>query len=147
MRITSDEEGERLMISSAGIWQAQDLLATLHEQTLRGIGLADSEIRYIAPELLTGRTADVRSDIFTMGVLAYELATGARPYEGSSMQDLLGNMLRGTHPSARERQPSLPESADKAIARALRPVPEDRFESSAEFGAALMKSESVSSSF
>jgi serine/threonine protein kinase len=147
MRITCDEEGERLMISSAGIWQAQDLLATLHEQTLRGIGLADSEIRYIAPELLTGRTADVRSDIFTMGVLAYELATGALPYDGSSMPDLLGTMLRGANPPARKRQSTLPECADQAITRALRPAPEDRFESAAEFGAALMKSESVSSSF
>ncbi len=147
MRVTSDEDGERLMISSAGIWQAQDLLATLNEQTLRGIGLADAEIRYVAPELLTGRTADIRSDIFTMGVLAYELATGALPYDGSSMPDLLGTMLRGAHPPARDRQPTLPEPADQAIARALRPAPEDRFESSAEFGAALMKSESVSSSF
>ena len=147
MRVTRDEDGERLMISSAGIWQAQDLLSTLHEQTLRGVGLADAEIRYVAPELLTGRTADVRSDIFTMGVLAYELATGALPYDGSSMPELLGAMLRGTHPSARDRQSTLPECADQAIARGLRPTPEDRFESSAEFGAALMKSESVSSSF
>jgi serine/threonine protein kinase len=147
MRVARDDDGERLMISSAGIWQAQDLLATVQEQTLRGVGLADAEIRYVAPELLTGRTADVRSDIFTMGVLAYELATGALPYDGSSMPELLGNMLRGTHPPARDRQPSLPESANEAIARALRPAPEDRFESSAEFGAALMKSESVESSF
>ena len=146
MRVGRDDDGERLMISSAGIWQAQDLLATLHEQTLRGIGLADVEIRYVAPELLTGRTADVRSDIFTMGVLAYELATGMLPYNGSSMPELLGNMLRGTHPPARDRQTSLPDCADTAISRALRAVPEDRFESAAEFGAALMKSESVRSS-
>ena len=58
------------MISSAGIWQAQDLLATLHDQTLRGAGLEDSELHYIAPELLTGESADVASDIFTMAVLA-----------------------------------------------------------------------------
>ena len=146
MRVARDDDGERLMISSAGIWQAQDLLATLHEQTLRGIGLADVEIRYVAPELLTGRTADVRSDIFTMGVLAFELATGMLPYDGSSMPELLGNMLRGTHPPACDRQPSLPDCADAAISRALRPVPEDRFESAAEFGAALTKSEPVRSS-
>ena len=83
------------MISSAGVWQAQDLLATLQEQTLRGIGLADAELRYVAPELLTGRTADVRSDIFTMGVLLYEMATGALPFDGASMPELLGTMLRG----------------------------------------------------
>ena len=50
--------------------------------TLRGVALADAELRYTAPELLTGRNADVRSDVFTMGVLAYEMATATRPYDG-----------------------------------------------------------------
>jgi serine/threonine protein kinase len=147
MRVTPEDDGERLMISSAGIWQAQDLLSTLQEPTLRGAALVDVEIRYVAPELLTGRMADVRSDIFTMGVLAYELATGALPYNGSSMPDLLGNMLRGVFPRVKDLQPSIPESAAEAIERALRPSPEERFGSAAEFGAALSKSESVSSSF
>ena len=84
MRVTTDEEGERLLISSAGVWQAQDLLATLKDDTLRGIALADAELRYTAPELMTGRNADVRSDVFTMGVLAYEMATAALPYDGAS---------------------------------------------------------------
>ena len=116
----NDEDGERLMISSAGIWQAQDLLATLQEQTLRGIGLADAELRYVAPELLTGRTADVRSDIFTMGVLAYEMATGTLPFDGASMPELLGTMLRGTHRRPRATlQPTLPEAAAARRPRAL----------------------------
>jgi len=147
LRITTDDDGERLMISSAGIWKAQDFLATLQEQTLRGVGLADVEINYVAPELLTGRAADVRSDIFTMGVIAYELATGTLPYNGSSMPELLGNMLRGSFRRPRELQHTLAEPAADAIERALRPSPEDRFGSAAEFGCALMKSESLSSSF
>lgn len=47
----ADDEEERLLISTAGIWEAQDLLSTLHEQTLRGLGLADTELSYVAPEL------------------------------------------------------------------------------------------------
>ena len=73
---TLSKEGERLMISTGGIWRAQDLLATLNDRTLRGIALDDIELRYIAPELLTGATVDVRSDVFTIGTLAYEMATG-----------------------------------------------------------------------
>ena len=46
------------------------------DATLRGTALADVELHYVAPELLTGQNADVRSDVFTMGVLAYEMATG-----------------------------------------------------------------------
>jgi len=139
MRVTTDDDGERLLISSAGIWQAQDLLATLHDRTLRGIGLADTELRYTAPELLTGHSADVRSDIFTMGVLAYEMATAALPYDGASMPELLGSMLRGGPTDPREQQPSLPDHAAEAILRALQPSTEGRFASAQEFGVRLLK--------
>ncbi|HXW05995.1 MAG TPA: serine/threonine-protein kinase [Vicinamibacterales bacterium] len=138
VRVAPDEDGERLMISSAGIWEAADLLSTLHEQTLRGAGLADSELRYVAPELLTGRAADVRSDVFTMAVLAYEMATAALPYDGPSMPALLGAMLRGDVIDPRERQADVPDAAAAALLRALRPLPEERFDTAREFGRALL---------
>jgi serine/threonine protein kinase len=137
MRVTTDEEGERLLISSAGVWQAQDLLATLKDDTLRGIALADTELRYTAPELMTGRNADVRSDVFTMGVLAYEMATATLPYDGASMPELLGNMLRGEPAAPRTLQLTMPASASAALLRALRPAPNDRFATAREFGDAL----------
>jgi len=136
MRVSQDD-GERLLISSAGVWQAQDLLATLQDDTLRGVALADAELRYTAPELMTGRSADVRSDVFTMGVLAYEMATATLPYDGASMPELLGNMLRGEPAAPRTRQQSMPASASAAILRALRPAPDDRFATAQEFGLAL----------
>jgi serine/threonine protein kinase len=138
MRIVTDDEGERLLISSAGVWQAQDLLATLQDKTLRGTALADTELRYTAPELLTGRNADFRSDVFTMGVLAYEMATATLPYDGASMPELLGNMLRGGPADPCVQQPELPARAGAAILRALKPAPDDRFESAREFGEAVM---------
>jgi serine/threonine protein kinase len=138
MRVTTDEDGERLMISTAGIWQAADMLATLHERTLRGVSLADAELRYVAPELMIGRTADVRSDIFTMGVLAYEMATGTLPYDGASMPELLGSMLRGAVADPRQNQSDLPETAAAAILKGLRPQPEERFASAKEFARALL---------
>jgi serine/threonine-protein kinase len=137
IRLTQDEEGERLMISSAGIWQAQDLLGTLQEQTLRGLGLADAELRYVAPELLTGRAADVRSDVFTLGVLIYEMATAMLPYDGVTFPDLLGKMLAGTVADPRASQPAMPEGAAAAILRAVRPAPEARFATAREFASAF----------
>jgi serine/threonine protein kinase len=139
IRIANEGGTERLMMSTAGIWQAQDLLATLQEQTLRGIGLADVELAYVAPELLTGRMADVRSDIFTMGVLTYEMSTAMLPYTGESMPELLGAMLRGTPADPTARQSTLPACAAAAIMRTLRPAPEERFGSAEEFGEALFR--------
>jgi serine/threonine protein kinase len=137
IRIATDEDGERLMISSAGIWDAQDLLGTLHEETLRGVGLADIELRYVAPELLTGRKADVRSDVFTLGVLVYEMATGTIPFDGSTLPELLGRMLSGVARDPRELQPALPERASSAIVLALSTAPERRHASARDFLAAF----------
>ena len=131
-------EEERLMISTAGIWLAQDLLATLQERTLRGIGLADEEIRYVAPELLTGQAADVRSDVFTIGVLGYEMATGTLPYDAGSMPALLGAMLKGAPIPPGGKQPTLPAAASDALLRALRPAPDARFASVKELATALL---------
>ena len=128
---------ERLLISTAGIWTAQDLLATLNEKTLRGVSLEDVELRYVAPELLTGGAVDVRSDIFTIGVLAYELATGALPFDGRSMPELLGRMLSGSVEDPLSKAPELPDLAAAAITRALSPAPAGRFGNVREFARAL----------
>jgi serine/threonine protein kinase len=133
----ADDDGELLMISTAGIWQASDLLATLADDTLRGSALADVELHYVAPELLTGQSADVRSDVFTMGVVSYEMATAALPYDGPSMPALLGAMLKGRVTDPRALQPTLPDTASSAIVRALAPEPGDRYLSAKAFAAAL----------
>jgi serine/threonine protein kinase len=133
IRVATEDDEPRLMISTAGIWQAQDLLATMGDATLRGTSLPDVELHYVAPELLTGQNADVRSDVFTMGVLAYEMATGTRPFSGATMPALLGAMLRGQIVDPRERQPTLPESVAAAIRAALAPEPEGRPQTARDF--------------
>ena len=132
------DETERLLISTGGIWRAQDLLATLHDTTLRGQALEDGELRYVAPELLTGGTVDIRSDVFTIGVLAYEMATGRPPFDGATMPELLGKMLTST-PADPRAASDLPDASAAAILRALRPVPAERFATTKEFAAAVVQ--------
>jgi serine/threonine-protein kinase len=134
---TEEDEAERLLISTAAIWSAKDLLATLHDATLRGIAIEDVELRYVAPELLTGGTVDARSDVFTIGVLAYEMATGRLPYDGTSMPELLGRMLGGAVPDPRTLAPDLPEAFSLALLRSLGPTPAGRFESVRAFQRAI----------
>ena len=137
IRVASDEDGPRLMISTAGIWQPQDLLATMGDATLRGGTMGDAELHYVAPELLTGQNADVRSDIFTIAVLAYEMATGTRPFSGASMPALLGAMLRGGVADPRAGQPTLPAAAAEAIRAALSASPDARPQTARAFAAAI----------
>ena len=79
IRVVRDGDSEHVAISTAGVAQIQDVLSTLDEQTLRAQSTDDSELRYVAPELLTGKTATERSDIYTIGVVGYEMATGRTP--------------------------------------------------------------------
>jgi serine/threonine-protein kinase len=73
-----------------------------------------------------------------MAVIAYEMATATLPYDGTSMPELLGNMLRGDPVDACVRQPTLPPPAAAALRKALRPSPDDRFATAREFGEALL---------
>jgi serine/threonine-protein kinase len=136
-RPETPEDQPQLMISTAGIWTAKDLLATLHENTVRGLSIEDVELRYVAPELLTGGTVDARSDIYTIGVLAYEMATGRVPFDGATMPHLLGRMLIGAAADPRSLAPDLPQHVADAILRALKPGPEDRFQTVRELSLAL----------
>jgi eukaryotic-like serine/threonine-protein kinase len=138
IRVTpaSEEEEERLLISSAGICQVQDLLATLSDASLRGGELADPELRYVPPELLTGRPPDVRADVYTMGVLAYEMATGRVPFDAGTLPELLGLMLQGQAADPRELQPSLPAEAAACILTCLARDPQRRHPAARELAAA-----------
>ena len=124
-----EEEQERVLVSAAGIQQVQDLLATLDERALRGGKLDDAELRYVAPEVLTGRAPDVRSDLFTIGAVVYEMATGRVPYDAPTLPALLGAAMAGPPPPPRDRRPDLPEAAERWILTCLARDPAARFPS------------------
>jgi serine/threonine protein kinase len=133
IRVVREGESEHVAISSAGVVQIQDVLSTLDEATLRAQSTDDSELRYVAPELLTGKTADVRSDIYTIGVVGYEMATGKRPYDATTTPVLLGMMLDGPPPDVGTLRPELPVRWVATLMRALKRAPDDRFATAAEF--------------
>lgn len=125
----SDEDGhERIVMSTAGIRSVQDVLATMREQELRGQVASEEELPYVAPEVLMGRAPDPRADVFTMGVLAYQMATGDLPFRAPSLPELLGQMLQAHPVPPAERVPEIPRPASQAIVRALAPDPAARFD-------------------
>ena len=127
IRVTKPEDGdERILISTAGICQIQDLLATLDERTLRGSEITDPELHYVAPEVLMGKTPDDRADVYTIGLLAYEMATGRRPFVARTMPALLGEAAVTLPEDPRLARPELPEQASTLILRCLARNPADR---------------------
>jgi serine/threonine-protein kinase len=137
IRLTNDDGHERIVMSTAGIRSVQDVLATMREQELRGQEASEQELPYVAPEILTGRAPDPRADVFTMGVLAYQMATGQLPYRAASLPELLGQMLQTPPVAPSTRTAEVPGAASDAILRALAGDPAARFASVRDLATAL----------
>lgn len=137
IRLTTDHEGDRLLMSTAGIRSVQDVLATMREQELRGQEASERELPYVAPEVLMGRAPDARADLFTVGVLAYQMLTGLLPFRARSLPELLGQMLTVTPAGVSRLAPDVPARASAAITRAIAPQPDARFVLAEEMAGAV----------
>ena len=83
---------------------------------------------YAAPEQLTGRSVDQRSDIYALGVLLFEMVTGRRPFEGSDPAELALSTMTEPVPSARRLNPDVSPALDAVIARLLAKNPKERYQ-------------------
>src|SRR5262249_44188587 len=81
---------------------------------------------YMSPEQVSGRPLDHRSDIFSFGVVLHEMATGRRPFVGSSSAELISSILRDTPPSVTEARPELSSDLAHVIRRCLEKDPHFR---------------------
>jgi serine/threonine protein kinase len=115
-----------LLVSSGGVSQVQDLLDTVSVGALRGAELRDSELPFVAPEVLMGEAPSVAADLFTIGALAYTMATGSPPFVEPSLPQLLGAMLRERPDPLATLRPDVPAGFAAAITKTLSPVPTER---------------------
>jgi hypothetical protein len=92
---------------------------------------------YMAPEVISDGYADPRSDIYSLGIVLFEAATGRLPFRASSPFQLLRKQLGETPPRASAVRADLPPEIDEAIDRALRKEPLDRFACAADLVSAL----------
>ncbi len=125
-RLTTEDGELRLLVSSGGVAQVQDLLDTVSIGTLRGSELRESELPYVAPEVLMGEPPSVAADLFTVGALAYVMATGAPPFVEPTLPQLLGAMLRTRPQPLSEVRADIPQGFSDAIMKTLSPIPAER---------------------
>jgi serine/threonine-protein kinase len=92
---------------------------------------------YMSPEQVKGKPVDARSDVVSVGTLAYELFTGRRPFRGDTITELLIAIDRDDPQPMRDASPHLPPSLVAVVERCLRKRPEERFASGSELLAAL----------
>jgi serine/threonine protein kinase/Flp pilus assembly protein TadD len=105
-------------------------LATRMTQTQPGAVMGT--LPYMSPEQLQGRRVDHRSDIFSLGVLLYEMATGARPFQGQAPAELLASILHDFPKPVTELRAELPAALQNILNRCLAKEAGQRFSSMAE---------------
>jgi serine/threonine protein kinase len=100
----------------------------LKPDPLTGEGRIVGTVAYMSPEQAEGKSIDHRSDIFSLGVVLYEMATGDRPFKGDTNVSVLSSILRDAPPSVTEINRSLPRDLARIIKRALVKDPEHRYQ-------------------
>jgi TolB-like protein len=100
--------------------------ATLTSASQTQVGVVMGTPAYMSPEQTTGRPLDHRTDIFSLGVVLHEMATGRRPFEGTSSAELVSAILRDTPLPVTDARPDLPGDLARIIRRCLEKDPSHR---------------------
>lgn len=100
----------------------------LEGQPITQDGALLGTVPYMSPEQIQGETADHRSDIFALGIILYEMATGERPFQGRTFGDLASAILRDSPPSVTVVNDGLPRHLGRIIRHCLEKKPERRFQ-------------------
>lgn len=119
-------------------------LAGIEADTTRltEIGMAIGTPRYMSPEQFTGEIdVDGRSDVYSLGAVLYEMLTGEPPHTGNTAKAILGRMLSESPTPVGDLRDAVPEYVTAAVHRSLAKEPEDRFQTAAEFAAAIVGDE------
>jgi tRNA A-37 threonylcarbamoyl transferase component Bud32 len=113
--------------------------ARLEEGELRTrVGSILGTALYMSPEQVMGGVVDARTDVYALGAVMFELATGRGPFQGTSPVDVMSAHVHKPPPRPISINPSVPVLYDEVILRCLAKKPEERFQSMAELGRAIV---------
>jgi eukaryotic-like serine/threonine-protein kinase len=117
-----------------------------YEQSLTAVGVVPGTAVYMSPEQARGEDLDPRSDIFSFGVVLYEMATGQKPFRGTNVVTTLDAMLHKKPASPRSVNPTLPAALEGVIGKAMEKDREQRYQKAAEMRADLERLKDASES-
>jgi len=138
-----DIKPANVMISSDGRAKIADFgIARIESSSMTQAGTVMGTPAYMSPEQFMGQTVDARTDIYSCGVLLYQLLTGERPFEGG-MTAIMHKALHTDPPRPSAISVTSPEAMDAVVARAMAKRPEGRWPTAEAFAAAIRQAVSA----
>jgi serine/threonine-protein kinase len=122
----------RVMITDFGIAKATGDLS------ITSTGQVIGSPSYMAPEQAAGRPTDHRSDLFSLGIIFYEILAGEKPFNGDTYQSLIASIMSNYPASLQDYRIDVTREIDELVQRALVKVTESRYQSAEEFSEAIL---------
>jgi eukaryotic-like serine/threonine-protein kinase len=119
--------------NESGVWTEE--ISGRHDSTASGMILGT--VNYMSPEQAKGEKVDERTDIFSLGVVLYEMISGKRPFEGNSTAESFANLINGQPEPLDARPPGVPVQLQLVVTKTLRKDREDRYQTMQELVADL----------
>lgn len=126
-----DETDQHVVLTDFGIGRL------LTDATMTMSGSVIGTPAYMSPEAVMGQRVDARADIYSLGIILYEMVTGHVPYTGNTPMSVIMKQVNEPLPSLRKVKPDMPEALVQLIEKALEKDPAKRFQTADEFLAAI----------
>lgn len=135
--VIKDGSGEKAVVMDFGLAKENRVDSGLSKLTGTGIILGTPE--FMSPEQIRGQQLDARSDIYALGIMAFEMFTAKLPFEGDTAQALMIARLRGSPIPLKQYRPDLPVHLGEILEKSMVADPETRYQSVIEFAEALLE--------
>jgi len=112
-------------------------IARITDSSRTKTGLVLGTPSYMSPEQIAGRKVDGRSDLYSLGVMLFQMLTGLLPFRGDSMAELMYKIANEEAPDVRVLRPELPERLATIVALSISKLPESRYQAGEQFAADL----------
>ncbi len=135
--IHRDIKPANIMIAGDGTVKIMDFGIAKAGAGLTHTGEVLGTPNYMSPEQVRGRVLDGRTDLFSTGVMLYEMLTGEKPFNANSVTTIIYKIINEVPPPPRELDASIPSGLSAVIAKAMAKSPEQRYQSGSAMAAAL----------